>query len=818
MARKKRKKCKRYTKPDEVYRFGPIGIARFGKFAVMRNFATDEEHKKFIERAAQRYPEVCADFDNRVRKIRELVKTFEPLRLLQYGFHNFRQSFHENKSTISTDLNTSMAMRMIDYIQSVIVSTPPHESREREFDQKTWDELLLEVKKLYHEQLTFHIYHSAHLKTTQEKYDLEYDSYYVKAQTLWANVRGDRYMYYHITHLRDLLTVHNDIFEDIFGISSDKFIKGIELIQQSLSEGVPKVAAEFDRFRKVSTKEVSEMLHSGAEPSKSLPELMKEVVQKNNWQEWQDSILGRVFEFDLFDVQKIADFPVSLLKELSWAPGQNEDFFAPGEYAGWPLRVMPVQVRPFLCVNGRYYCFELLNLMDNLYRVLQRVIIRLRPEYKEKWNERQKQISEELPFKLLTKLLPNATTYRSVYHQWATGKFGELNWCETDGLIIFDDHLLVVEIKAGAFTHSPPATDFPAYMSSIKELVLKPATQAKRFVEYLRSKDEVMLYDDDHKTIVKLRHTQFRHITACCVTLDQFTTLAAQAESLQPIGTDLQGFPIWPISVDDLRVYADIFDSPLIFAHFLEERQRAFKSPALKATDELDHLCLYMKHNRYVSYAEDFYESEAPRWVGYLDDLDKYFHDIRCSPDKAKKPAQTLPSGLSEIIRILEMKEKPGRCKIARDLLDMAGDTRNSFDASIKDVLARQKNKGHIIPFSLLSGISITVFCEQDGLSSSNDAWKRDYVLATLVRSKDCERLLLNLYFDAKNRLIDADYVYLTLDDVPESNRMKIQEKSERQRKHFIAAYLKDSLKKNVGRNEICPCGSDRKYKRCCGR
>ena len=277
--------------------------------------------------------------------------------------------------------------------------------------------------------------------------------------------------------------------------------------------------------------------------------------------------------------KRFTGYPNRLLDELSWEPGQDDKFFTPGEYAGWPLRLLPVQVRPFLRVNERYYCFDLLNLMDNIYRIMQRAIVRLRPDYKEIWNERQQHVSEELPLNLLEKLLPNSTTYRAIYHQWATGKNGEINWCETDGLIIFDDHLLIVEIKAGAFTHSPPATDFPAYMDSIKNLVLKPATQAKRFMEYLKSRDEVLLYDKDHRPITKLRHEHFRHITACCVTLDQFTTLAAQAESLQPIGTDLQGFPIWPLSLDDLRVYADIFDSPLVFAHFLEERQRAFKSP-----------------------------------------------------------------------------------------------------------------------------------------------------------------------------------------------------------------------------------------------
>lgn len=544
---------------------------------------------------------------------------------------------------------------------------------------------------------------------------------------------------------------------------------------------------------------------------------MQKVIKENKWQDWQRSIFGRFLKFDLFDVQKVAGFPKTLLEELSFKPGEDRELFAPGEFVGWPLRLLPIQVRPFLCVNGRHYCFELLNLMDNLYRIMQRTIIRLRPAYKEIWNERQKKISEDLPFKLLNKLLPHAKIYRSIYYQWATGKSEELNWCETDGVIVFDDHLIIVEVKAGAFTHSPPATDFPAYMNSIKDLVLKPATQAKRFIEYLHTKEDIVIYNDAHKVITKLRRDQFRHITACTVTLDQFTTLAAQAEYLQPIGTDLTGFPIWPISIDDLRVYADILDSPLIFTHFLEERQRAFKSPALRATDELDHLSLYLKHNKYVSYAEDYYEAEPPRWVGYRDDLDKYFHDLRHSPNTAKKPAQTLPSRLAEVIRILEVRERPGRCKTACCLLDMDSDTRNKFDLNIAQVLLRQHEKGHIIPLSFFGGTKLTVFCEQSGVASRDLSWKREYVLATLLRSNDEERILLNIYLDENNKMTDADFEFLSPKDIPDSRLAEIEKRSEKQRRNFLQIYMRDNAKKTVSRNEICPCGSGKKYKKCCG-
>ena len=46
--------------------------------------------------------------------------------------------------------------------------------------------------------------------------------------------------------------------------------------------------------------------------------------------------------------------------------------------------------------------------------------------------------------------------------------------------------------------------------------------------------------------------------------------------------------------------------------------------------------------------------------MGDRDDLDKYFHNLRHSPDKAEKPAQLLSPRLAEIIKTLEVQEKPG--------------------------------------------------------------------------------------------------------------------------------------------------------------
>ncbi len=102
---------------------------------------------------------------------------------------------------------------------------------------------------------------------------------------------------------------------------------------------------------------------------------------------------------------------------------------------------------------------------------MQRTILRLKPSYAETWNRNQQKISEELPFKYLERMLPGAKVLKQVYYRGRTNA-GAAEWCEADGLLIYDDHLFVIEARGGAFTYTPPATDFPAYIASLKNLVL----------------------------------------------------------------------------------------------------------------------------------------------------------------------------------------------------------------------------------------------------------------------------------------------------------------------------------------------------------
>ncbi len=467
-------------------------------------------------------------------------------------------------------------------------------------------------------------------------------------------------------------------------------------------------------------------------------------------------------------------------------------------------------------MNHDYYCFELYSFFDNFYRALQRLILSMKPEYLSEWNRKQKELSEQLPCTLFQRLLPSAQIHRSVYYRWYTGHGGPKQWCEADALVIFEDHLFIMEVKAGAFTYTPPATDFPAYIESLKNLIMKPAQQGRRFLEYLQSDDKVALFDSNHSPIAEISKSSFEHITVCAVTLDPFTELASRVEHLTKIGINVGEHPVWPLSISDLMVYADVFDSPLTFLHYVQQRMLAFKTKLIDVEDELDHLGLYLKHNAYPQYAQELTADGQLRWNGYRSAIDNFFSKRLYDPSSASPLRQGMPALLKKIVDRLSLSNEIGRRKVSGALLDCSGEWRNLITSGIDGILKEQSLTGHVKPRSTYGGVKITLFCWQPYILDRDEKLARDYTRAAMLITRDTDRLLLELFFDEMGDLINVDYEFFKIEEIPTQELPQIRARADALRIRRLNTAKEVSGK--IGRNAPCPCGSGTKYKKCCSR
>ncbi len=779
---------------------------------------TQERADAFQRTMAQAVPLSAIAIESHIAKIKELVRCFHPLRLMHCAFFDLAGKLANKPSEIDHGREEGNAVRTVEYIQSILcsVSSTSYPADE-DFDMAKWRQLRDEIATLYDKLRTFLFQNSSARKLADSNYDENFEDLYIQAQAMWLDVRGERHQFHDVPHLRDFLIPHDDVFRELFGIPVEEFLGGLKNLEFSLTQGLGKTIEEMKEFQQKATDAFDKKMQT-AESQETVRTVMQKVIAENEWRGWLDSIMSRFSGFDLFDVQKATAWPVSLLNELSWKLGEETEFFMPGQFSGWPFRMLPVHRRPFLQFEGRYYCFNLWSIMDNAYRIMQRTLIRLKPSYKEVWNRRQQAASEYVPFRLLQKVLPSAIVYRPVFYLAKNHVTGRDEWCEADGLVIFDDHLIVAEVKAGAFTAAPPTIDFDSYIKSVARLILAPASQASRFLKRFEEVQEISVYDKQHTLLTRLQRSQFRHVTACCVTLDRLSELGARTQHLKPLGVDVINVPIWALSVDDLRVYSDIFDSEVTFGHFLEQRQLASKVSFLTLFDELDHLGMYLEHNMYVRHAEELSRNITMHWIGYRKDIDLYFSKLSFFPGEAVKPSQSIPARLSEVLGMLDAQKKADRCKTAAHLLNLDEAARNDIANGIDYALRRQREINRSAPFSLAGRgeAKLTVFCRQPGIDCPNISQMSDYALSLVLRGAEAERLLLILAFNDANRLQNVSFQFLCPGHITDDRRAEL----ERLATIYAGTRLETRIKNQgkIGRNEPCPCGSGRKFKHCCGK
>ena len=493
MGKKRKTVCS--NGPDEAHRVGPFEFARFGKLTVMSSNGWAEQFEAVQAAMAERLPQVEAELDALVQSIAGRIASLPPEKLLHRGWWELATAFSAMGAGMS-DQERSLAHRMVDYVQSLIAATPRAAEQAAEVTEEDWSSLKADVQSLF-ERVTmeYQLCRTARLKADAPDLQMEFEEFRFRAEVLWTNVRGKRFHVHEHDALLDLVAPHSDELQRLFGITAEQLVAEFDKLLEKFTRGLMETIVALQTFQDRTLTRFAAVAEE--RPELDMDALREAVFQDDSLAAERNKVMNDLFGLGLYDVAANTNLPAMLIDELSWSPGEETEFISPGAFAGWPLRVWPTMKRPFIRLNGRACCFDVVSLFDNLYRVLQRVVFRLDPGYRIAWNERQKAVSEELPFKYLRRLLPGAVQYRPVYYRWKAGQ-GPAQWHEADGLIVFDDHLLVVEVKAGAFTYTSPATDLPAHVQSLRNLVQGPASQGSRFVDYLESADEVTISDDAH--------------------------------------------------------------------------------------------------------------------------------------------------------------------------------------------------------------------------------------------------------------------------------------------------------------------------------
>jgi hypothetical protein len=732
--------------------------------------------------------------------------------LLGYIYTQRSMSSIENKNNGSYD-TINETQFLLEYVHAVLASDIAPD--EFEFDEAKCVELLALSHNLKAQAMLFAMASSADTKNQNFGPDTADIEFYAKSA--WVLLRGNRYQVLEDEFYRYVLAPHDDVLKEVYGVGANEIAEGFQEMANATRTGQANAMEEM-------MKQFESANAFASEHDKPLEEVMKACLAKN---EVQSKSLGLAYD-DMFrggiaNVSRHTKLPSNLLADLAYRRGEETEFFAVGDFSGTPYRTLPVRIKPLIQLGTDYYAVDLCFTRDAGYRALLFNLLQQKPEYKEPFKDRQKIMSESAFSDILTDQLPGATIYQEVYYKDPVSN----QWSENDTLILIDDVLFLVEAKAGAAaTIASPQLDFNRHAQSVKDLVLKAYKQCERFFNYLNSAYEVPLYKLEggkHKECGRIRHSDYRVMLPIGLTVESFSPFSSYCKELPQVKPLLGKHAFVSMSIDDLFVLRRILPTPGLFAHYMEVRQAVAGMRRAFLFDEFDHLGAYITKNRVdEEIADQFRVGEANLmvWDGMSKVIDRSFEGEGWEDNPI--PEQKFPKELSNLLKSLDATRAQGWL-LAESFIRNYGEQARCDLAKWLSDLGKTIGQ-HPERYFAFSGDGQLLFVWMQS-SKRPIEWKKVNDKASAVALCTGSPNVVGIFIEVCNGCTYGKTQYFKVDTpsnqstenkhiFEDANRMKLRTKNVSSARE--AEMPQPSHSKKIGRNEPCPCGSGKKYKKCC--
>jgi len=382
--------------------------------------------------------------------------------------------------------------------------------------------------------------------------------------------------------------------------------------------------------------------------------------------------------------------------------------------------------------------------------------------------------------------------------------------CEADVLVVYGDRAIVVQAKSKRLTIEARKGNDLQLKDDFKKAIHDAYDQALLCSEALLSEEFRFVSPSGDVLRFPKRPTK---IFPVCAVSDHFPALAAQARQLLKVRATENVHPPIITDVFFLDVLTEILDTPLHLLNYLALRAKFDKQ--LLVSQELTTLGYHLKHNLWL---EEKYST-----VNLGDDFTSLL-DIAMSARRLGVPGERTPKGIltrfdgTPIGRLnseFEASAIPELVGLGMLFLQFGSNTAMHINRGIDRLVRAAADDGQPHDISVpsdtdKSGFTIHVnslpeeiarerlstHCRIRKYDTKSDVW---YGLLLAPRTGNIRGALA---IEEKWKA-DAD-LEKALDAWPKKPMEPIRKLSQ------------GALRRKIGRNEPCPCGSGKKYKRCC--
>lgn len=381
---------------------------------------------------------------------------------------------------------------------------------------------------------------------------------------------------------------------------------------------------------------------------------------------------------------------------------------------------------------------------------------------------------------------------------------------EIDVLVTFAERAIVLQAKSKRLTiASRKGNDF-SLQNDFEKAVQNAYEQAYLCSKLIPDESYKLISEDGSELYI---NRIFREIYPFCVVSDHYPALSVQAKQFLIFKETEVIKPPFVMDVFFLDTLSEMLDSPLYFLSYIN--RRTLYNEKILSAHELTVLSYHLKRNLWI---EDDYT------IMHFNDDICIDIDLAMMSRRLELPGTRTPEGiltklagttLGKLIDTIDNFDDSDAIDLGFMLLQLGEDTLDELNNGIDYIAQLTLSDGRSHDFTIaLDTIStgLTVHCNKSslGLASINlrqHAEKRKYKhkaqewFALCIDPENKKlRFLFKLYYDWERSN--------NMDDVLEPLASEI-----RLTRNNLSGSL---LRRKIGRNEACPCGSGLKYKKCC--
>lgn len=511
-------------------------------------------------------------------------------------------------------------------------------------------------------------------------------------------------------------------------------------------------------------------------------------------------IIGNFLYKDLLvSTENCQDFSLSSdeFQAISSLIGVSKDIFHTiGDIRYYPL--IQIDNKSILLTQNSALDAILYHL-DNMIKV----------EYGDKFKKFKANYTENMAFEALCRIFRSENIYKNLSYPDPT-KDDVKSTAELDIAVKYGRFLILCEIKSKQLREESLAGDKSKLRSDLKANIEDSYKQAQRAIKYIESVDEAKFTEIKSQRLLQVKKDD----------IDKIYIVSACYEPLADIGTRLnhthglslfidKNYP-FSISINDLDVisYTSIYPASLL--HYIERRLSILQDSTEWHGDELDLFPAYLDSRLLESNLglPDDKPINMLTFTGYsgvFEDLDGFYE---ANPhDALKTLSLRIPNGVSELFEELATANNDSAKSILFKLHEFSNESLHKLVTVIKKLKSENIPPQQFRRFSFQDGD-----CAVNIVGTSHEPHES-------LAIKTQQRLLFEKYRCKSNRSIAFAVDTRTNRLVEFAQYLESQWIFDESMERLMAQDDRGVMTfsgKRPGRNEKCPCGSGKKFKKCC--